>query len=44
MPTEHCHALAIAMWDRGRCQVMGPSEAADFVFDERVHSGFGNDL
>jgi hypothetical protein len=44
MPTWRCHELASAMWDRGECQVMAPAEAADFVFDERIHSGYRDDL
>ena len=41
---EQCHALASAMWDRGDCQVMAPAEAADHVYDERLHSGYRDDL
>lgn len=41
---ERCHQLAATMWDRGECQVMNPAEAAAFVFDERVHSGFRDDI
>lgn len=42
-PGERCRTIAAALWDRGECQVMGPLEAADFIFDERIHSGYRDD-
>ena len=44
LSAAQCHALASRMWDRGEAQVMAPVEAAEHLHDERVHSGYRDDL